>query len=162
MGANTFSPRETRAVLDGLRHIVRALRLAARGTERAHGVSAAQLFVLDRLAAAEPLTIGDLAEHTLTHQSSVSIVVARLAARGLVARRPSREDARRTEVRLTARGRALLARTPEPVQARLIDAIGALARPTRRALALGLAALAGALGDAVAPAPLFFEHERRR
>ncbi|HVZ71455.1 MAG TPA: MarR family transcriptional regulator, partial [Polyangia bacterium] len=97
----------TRAVLDGVRHLVRTLRESSREAERAVGVSAAQLFVLQRLSGGGPLSVNELAARTLTHQSSVSVVVAKLARRGLVARARAADDARRLEVTLTPAGRAV-------------------------------------------------------
>src|SRR5688500_1533543 len=93
---------EARAVLDSIRLIVQTLRISSRAAERDVGVSAAQLFVLTKLAAAnKPLSVGELADRTLTHQSSVSVVVQKLEKQGLVARTRSQDDARRVELSLT-------------------------------------------------------------
>src|SRR5262249_55773900 len=132
MGAHADS--DVRVVLDALRRIVSALRLSARAAEGQHGISGAQLFVLHLLDGAE-LSINELAARTFTHQSSVSVVVQRLAAAGYVARRAGNTDARRTHVRLTAAGRALLRRAPEPVQTQLIMALRQLRSGDRRRLA---------------------------
>jgi DNA-binding MarR family transcriptional regulator len=147
----------SRAVLDAIRRIVRALREASRGAERAVGVSAAQLFVLQRLIGARALSVNELAERTLTHQSSVSVVVAKLARRGLVTRARAAEDARRVEVALTAAGRTLLERAPAAAQDRLIAALGLIGRPARRRLAVDLPALVSAMGGGDGHAPMFFE-----
>src|SRR5262249_5588713 len=94
-------PRHVRKVLDSLRRIVRSFRVSARAVEGRLGISAAQLFVLHQLAESDASSIDELAARTLTHQSSVSVVVARLAERGLVVRRTARDDARRTEIALS-------------------------------------------------------------
>src|SRR5262249_57939376 len=99
-------------VLDSLRRIVRSFRVSARAVEGRLGISAAQLFVLHQLAESDASSIDELAARTLTHQSSVSVVVSRLAERGLVIRRTARDDARRTEIALSAAGRAVAARPP--------------------------------------------------
>src|SRR5438105_4636272 len=116
---STLADPSTRAVLDGIRHIVRTLREASRAAERSVGLSAAQLFVMQRLAGTGSLSVNELAERTLTHQSSVSVVVAKLAQRGLVERQRAATDARRLEVSLTAAGRAALSRAPAATQDRL-------------------------------------------
>jgi len=60
---------------------VQALRVSSRAAERDVGLSAAQLFVLDRLAGADQaLCVNELAQRTLTHQSSVSVVVLESAS----------------------------------------------------------------------------------
>lgn len=160
MGAN-ISPTEMQTILDGLRHIVRVLRVSARTAERQHNLSAAQLFVLHQLAEADGLSINELAARTFTHQSSVSVVVRRLKAAGLVRCSDGAADARRTEVLLTASGRRRLQRTPEPAQRALIAALQRLQSSERQALASGLAALVGALGMEGKAPPLFFEEESR-
>src|SRR3954454_6799254 len=93
---------DIRTVMDSIRRIVRLLRVSARVSERTVGISGAQLFVLQQLADAGPCSIKELAERTLTHQSSVSVVVSRLIERGLVSRRASESDGRRAEVTLTS------------------------------------------------------------
>lgn len=147
----------TRAVLDGIRHIVRTLREGSRHAERAVGLSAAQLFVLQRLAGARSLSVSELAARTLTHQSSVSVVVAKLARRGLVERVRAEEDARRLEISLTSAGRAAIERAPAASQDRLIAALALLGREARVRLAADLGALVDALGVRDRHPPMFFE-----
>src|SRR5690348_4180204 len=81
----------TRAVA-ALRRIVLAVRLSARRAERELGLSGAQLFVLQQLGASPVHSLNELAERTRTHQSSVSVVVRRLVARGLVTRTRATDD----------------------------------------------------------------------
>jgi DNA-binding MarR family transcriptional regulator len=147
--------------MDGFRHVVRALRVSARATEKNAGISSAQLFVLQQLGGGAALSIGELAARTATDQSSVSVVVGRLAGRKLVTRRPGARDARRVEVRLTPRGKGILERSPQPVQVRLIEALGRLPRRVRHALATSLQVLVGEMGAQAVP-PMFFEEEPTR
>src|SRR4051812_1769765 len=93
--------RDRQSILDSIRRIVRALRAASRRAESLSGVSGARLFVLGALKDGSPLTINEIAARTYTHQSTVSTIVSRLAAAGLLARATSSVDARRREVRLT-------------------------------------------------------------
>ena len=148
--------------MDALRRLVRALRTAARDAERAHAVSAAQLFVLRELAASPGLSFGALAERTHTRQSSVSEVVARLVEARLVDRTPSSADGRRRELTLTARGRTIAEAAPATMPERLVQSLDALPATTRRALADGLQQWVDAAGLAdVAPA-MFFERSAPR
>jgi DNA-binding MarR family transcriptional regulator len=130
-----------RSVMDSLRRIVRGLRLSARDAERSAGISGAQLFVLQTLAQDRASSLNDLADRTLTDQSSVSVVVKRLADRKLVARKAAAEDARRIELSLTAAGKRLLSRCPEPTQARLVTSLRRLDPQELAGLKAGLAAL---------------------
>jgi DNA-binding MarR family transcriptional regulator len=153
--------REARIVLEAIRRIVRLLRQSAREAERRTGLSAAQLFVLQQLrAAGGALTPGELADRTLTHQSSVSVVVKRLVAAGLVSRARSERDGRRVELSLTPAGRAAVRRAPELAQERLISAVDELPVAHRSGLAAGLGRLVGQLGISGAPPPMFFEERR--
>jgi DNA-binding MarR family transcriptional regulator len=152
---------EVREVLDGIRRLVRLLRISARASERLVGISGAQLFVLQRLAEAGPCSINTLAEATLTHQSSVSVVVTRLIERGLVTRRPSPEDGRRVEVSLAPAGKALLREAPPMAQAQLIAGLRKLGPEVRAGLARGVSALVAELGLDGNEAPLLFEEEAK-
>jgi DNA-binding MarR family transcriptional regulator len=151
---------ETRSVLEGLRRVVQALRMTARDAEVRHGVSAAQIFILHLLERDGAASVSELAARSFTHQSSVSVVVTRLADAGLVARARATDDARRAEIALTARGRALLRRVPEPAQSRLVEALARVSSTERRALARGLAALVREMGIADGAAGMFFEDGR--
>ena len=144
-------------VFNSLRRLVHTLHSSSRETERRLGVTGAQLFVLTQLRATPSLSINDLAERTMTHQSTVSVVVRRLVRRKLVKKVRSLTDGRRVELTLTASGTALLRRAPEVMQVRLKRAIEELPAGERRALARGLDHLNRTLGSAEAPVAMFFE-----
>ncbi|MGH7651451.1 MAG: MarR family winged helix-turn-helix transcriptional regulator [Gemmatimonadaceae bacterium] len=133
-------------VLGGVRRLERGLRLAARAAERSTGLTAAQLFVLEQLALAESSSIADLAARTHTDRSSVSVVIDRLAAAGLVKCSPSSDDRRRTETEITKRGRAVLGRAPLSPTTGLVRAVSRLPATKVRQLAATLAALNEQLG----------------
>jgi DNA-binding MarR family transcriptional regulator len=144
-------------VFNALRRIVHALHRASRETERRLGVTSAQLFVLTLLRATPSLSITALAERTLTHQSTVSVVVRRLVRRRLVKKVRATDDARRVELTLTPAGGTLLRKAPEVIQVRLALAIAGLAPADRGALGHGLDELVRELGVSDAPATMFFE-----
>jgi MarR family transcriptional regulator, lower aerobic nicotinate degradation pathway regulator len=146
-----------RAVLDALRRVVRELRLSAREAERGAGITGAQLFVLQTLAQRPASSLNDLALRTLTDQSSVSVLVGRLVERKLVTRRASRGDARRVELRATPAGRRMLARCPEPTQARLLLALGRMSNAELESLRGGLGALVREMGIENEEPRMFFE-----
>jgi MarR family transcriptional regulator, lower aerobic nicotinate degradation pathway regulator len=149
-------------VLDALRLIVRDLRLSAREAERVARTTGAQLFVLQELQDNGTLSLGELAERTMTDQSSVSVVVKKLASAKLVTRKPSRADARRLELSLTPAGKKLLARCPEPTQVRLVAALKRLAPGEIEGLTSGLTALVREMGlESTSPPAMFFEDPSR-
>lgn len=147
----------SRIVLDSIRLIVQVLRVESRASETYLGLSAAQLFVLHKLAESEGASINDLAARTLTHQSSVSVVVQKLVKRGLVARSAASSDGRRSVLTLTSPGRLLLSKSPMAAQDRLISAIQQFSPERGRLLARLLQQLATKLAGNSGPAPMFFE-----
>jgi DNA-binding MarR family transcriptional regulator len=154
---------EAEDALNALRRIIRFLRVADRESEAMHGLSAAQLFVLHSLADSPARSVADLAQRTLTDQSSVSIVVSRLESRKLLKRTPSREDRRRVEIELTAAGRKVLAHGPRAPQPGMIAAIDAMPPAKRKRLVEALEALVQAIGaQEVEPLMLFEDDEPRR
>jgi DNA-binding MarR family transcriptional regulator len=165
MGAHTIGRagrarrEDVSATLDALRSIVRALRVNSHAVEQRIGLTGAQLFVLQQLAEAPAGSMNELAERTLTHQSSVSVVVSRLVQRGLVTRSPSSADARRTEIGLSAKGRATLRRAPVTVQSQLVSGLRKLPAARVRSLAASLAQWIRAADLASAKPPLLFFEE---
>src|SRR4051812_50017021 len=97
---------DTQSIMDGVRRVVRALREDSRSTEETLGLSSAQLFVLQRLRDGGPGSVGELAERTLTHQSSVSAVAARRGEPGAARRTPSATPAPRARLSPPPKGRA--------------------------------------------------------
>jgi len=150
-------PSDVRRALDAFRRVVQALR-AGRGRGGAR-LSSAQLFALRQIGDHPGASINELAALTFTHQSSVSVVVQRLARRRLVAKVSATDDRRRQRLTLTREGRRVLRRAPAAVQEQLIAAIASLPAADRRALASTL----GKIAQSVMPAgatrhpPMFFE-----
>ena len=131
------------AVMNALRRIVRMIRLAESAR---HDLSAAQRYVLHSLATAPASSVAELARRTLTDQSSVSTVVAKLVAKKLVARTSSATDRRRAELRLTAAGAKVVKRAPTLPQTRIIDAVAAMPAKPRAELVVSLERLVAAIG----------------
>jgi DNA-binding MarR family transcriptional regulator len=151
---------DTTTVVQSVRRILRALRLAA-GATQAAGLTAAQGYVLHHLAEADVLSISELAHRTLTDRSSVAAVVDRLVARGLIERSVSPRDRRRAEVRITETGRAVLAHAPPAPTIMLTDALSQLSAAELRTLARSMTRLVKAMGLEDAAAPMFFEDAER-
>jgi DNA-binding MarR family transcriptional regulator len=140
-GSAAATQSDLSRVLDSIRAIVRTLRLSGRAAEQSLGVNGAQLFVLQKLAEEPAESLAELASRTRTDPSSVSVVVSRLVARGLVSRESSAEDARRVTIALTPSGRGLLRRTPRNAQSQLLEAAASLPPRQLRGLADCLADL---------------------
>ncbi|MGI9089774.1 MAG: MarR family winged helix-turn-helix transcriptional regulator [Gemmatimonadaceae bacterium] len=145
--------------LDAIRRLVRTLRTSANEIERDTGLTSAQNFVLQLLSQAPAESMNELAARTMTDQSSVSVVVSRLEAKGLVTRAQSAADARRTRVEVTPAGRELLDGKQPTVQARLIRALESMSPDALVLLEYQLTELTALMGAAHEPATLFFEDD---
>lgn len=153
---------DERRILDAVRNLVRAIRLASTATHHGKVVSAAQAFVLQTLLDSPGLRINDLAEQTSTDQSSVSVVVQKLVDSGLVTKQRSEADARAFEVHLTPAGRALARKTPVAPQLRLLDGVRKLSSSDRSRLADLLEQWIDALGLADPSPPMLGEDGKTR
>lgn len=74
------------------------------------GLTYPQYLVLSALGEAAPMTVGAIAARLDLESSTVTPLVKRLEAAGLVARRRGVQDERKVEVTMTAAGAALLER----------------------------------------------------
>ena len=150
---------DTRRTLDALRRLVRALSASAHGSGR--GVTGAQLFVLRQIGDTPGISVDALARRTFARQSTVSEVVARLTAAGLVTRARSSADARRVELALSAAGRRVVKNNDAgpTAQERLAAALERLSPRQRRALADSLKAWLVEAQLAGTPATMFFEQK---
>lgn len=168
MGTSTLTRRapvekvsDTQRVLDSVRRIVQALRVASRAAEQQMGLSASQLFVLHKLSDGKATSLNELARRTLTHQSTVSVVVQRLVERNFVTRTRSDEDGRQIVLKLTADGRAALRKSPQATQEKLIDAINELPASKRKNLATMLSTVADSVSPIKENPPMLFDDGRR-
>lgn len=141
--------------INGIRQLVRGLRLTEQRTRAATGLSAAQLFLLGQLASEGAASLGDLAERTLTDRSSVAAVVERLEAAGLVTTGRDATDRRRVLVRITEAGRRTVLRAPAAPTEILLQALERMPREEVRTLCRGLARLNTEMGLAGPPGMLF-------
>jgi DNA-binding MarR family transcriptional regulator len=110
----------------------------------------ASLAVLEHLALAGPLTIGETAAHLRRAQSVVSEIVSHLERQGLLERETDPADRRRTLVWLTPAGQTTLRRQREVLSEELLT--GALGRMPPDQVGALLGALR-ALVQSVTPSP---------
>ncbi len=145
-----------------LRRIVRLFRLADREAEGQYGLSAAQMFVLHVLWQEPAMSLAEVATRTLTDQSSVSSVVAKLVEKKLVSKKPA-TDRRRAELRLTAKGEHIVRTAPRLPQVHALDVIAAMPAKQRTQLVRSFEAFASAIGaNEMAPRMLFEDEPARR
>jgi len=110
-------------------------------------LSSHQASVLDHLDAIEPTHLHELAAHLGVTASSMSLMIDRLERAGFVRRSRDKQDARRTNLRLTKAG-LRIKRQKKILEPRLVEAmLRRLAADEREAALRGLRLLAQAAGD---------------
>ena len=97
-----------------LNRIFQAVDVFSRQALREFGVTGPQIWALRTIGEAGVASMSDLAQHMHLHMSTVTGIIDRLESARLVTRERSGADARVMELRLTARGRAILTKAPEP------------------------------------------------
>jgi DNA-binding MarR family transcriptional regulator len=113
-------------VLRQFRVVIRSIKQHYQWVERRCGVSGAQLWAMERIAATRGITPGDLARELAIHPSTASNLLARLEALKLVERHRRHADQRRVQLYLTARAQAVLAKAPRPLKGVLQQALADL------------------------------------
>ncbi len=110
-----------RETLIALRRITRAIDLHSKRLERSAGLTVPQLLVLQVLAERRDPGVSEVARVVHLSQGTVTAVVDRLEAKGLVARTRSDADRRKVCLSLTANGEAQLDNAPSLLQEEFVD-----------------------------------------
>ncbi len=112
--------------LIALRRILRATELYGRDLARAAGLTAVQVRVLQVIAETGRTTPTAIANRMGVSQATVSALIDRLEAKGLVRRARSDTDRRQTNLTLTDAGTEALSRAPDALQQRYVKRFEAL------------------------------------
>ena len=123
----TGAPDRTDESLIALRRILRATELFARDLAHAVGLTPAQLRVLQIVDQKKSVTPKALATQMGITQATITTLVDKLVAQGLVERVPSTLDRRQTNVVVTAAGHSKLKDAPDALQQRYVRAFVELA-----------------------------------
>lgn len=152
-------PADTAAIVQGLRRIVKALETYSQDVRSDYGLTGPQLWALKTLLRRGRMPAGDLAKALVVHQSSISALVDRLAARGLVRRIRRVADRRFVEIALTSRGKAVALDAPEAAQGRLLHALEDMKGDRVRRIRQSIDQLVDAMEAADLNARFFFSEE---
>jgi DNA-binding MarR family transcriptional regulator len=132
-------------VLDFLRllwSIEHALQRLSKRMESQIGVTGPQRLVLRIVQRYPGISAGELAHIVRLHPSTITGILQRLVARGLVERTRDPHDSRRAHLRLTRRGAPFTRLSAGTVEQAVTRALGRSGSPTVRAARTLLAALA--------------------
>jgi DNA-binding MarR family transcriptional regulator len=120
--SNTIS----QMVLETLRRINRAIGLRSRQLVKTVGLTVPQLLVLRKVVEEGETAIGHVAEGVSLSQATVTTIVDRLEAAGLLVRRRGETDRRKVLIAATETGRTVVARNPTILQEEFTEAFSKL------------------------------------
>ncbi|HJL19332.1 MAG TPA: MarR family transcriptional regulator [Sandaracinaceae bacterium LLY-WYZ-13_1] len=118
-------------ILRSLRRISRAIELHSKQLKATHRLTAPQLICLRELRAVEHTTPSELARAVSLSQPTITGILDRLEARGLVQRARNPRDKRRVIVELTEEGRTAVDAAPLPLHQRFARRLGELTEADR-------------------------------
>jgi len=103
-------------VLLSIRQIIRAIDLYSKKLNKEVGLTGPQLILMRSIEELGEMTIRALSNHTNMSQATATTILDRLERNGYVQRIRSLEDKRKVHPHLTAAGKALLEKAPQPLQ----------------------------------------------
>jgi Transcriptional regulators len=109
--------------LQKFRLIIGAVRRHSRELEAASGIGGTQVWMLATIAESPDLTVSQLSQALSVHVSTASNLLDKLARGGMVERVRGEEDRRVVRLRLTDKGRSVVARAPKPLTGPIVDAL---------------------------------------
>ena len=102
--------------LVALRRIMRTAEMNERHLARETGLTHAQLMVLQVLSGAGALSAKEISTRVGVSQATMTSVIDRMVAKGLVTREKSEVDRRQTMIQLAEAGRRVADTAPDPLQ----------------------------------------------
>jgi DNA-binding MarR family transcriptional regulator len=115
--------QEAAEVVRSLRRLFKGIHEYSKALQRRSGLSSPQAWAMTLLDEGGELSLGELADRMYAHPSTVSGIVERLVARGIVRRETDVRDRRGIRLSLTPAGRRLLKSSPPPLQVGLRRAL---------------------------------------
>ncbi|WP_372775814.1 MarR family winged helix-turn-helix transcriptional regulator [Mangrovibacterium sp.] len=111
-----------------IRQIVRSINIESKKVQSDFGVSIPQVLCLDFLKQSPNYQASqkEIRDHLKLNSSTVTGIISRLEAKGLLARLPKSGDKRITYITLTSKGDELLLKTPDLLQQRLAQKLSKL------------------------------------
>lgn len=112
--------------LIAIRRIFRATEIYGRELAKAAGLTAVQIRVLQIVDENGQATSKEISQRMGVAQATMTSLVDRLVAKGMVERRRSEADRRQTNIFITEAGRAAVKKAPDPLQQRYVKQFTAL------------------------------------
>ncbi|MDC4204346.1 MAG: MarR family transcriptional regulator [Candidatus Manganitrophus sp.] len=127
MAKKTVSKKTAIAkIVQSFRRIFKAIHQYSEEVLKEFGVTGPQLWLLKTLREEGGTSVGELSEKMYLHISTVSGIIDRLETKGYVVRKREAPDRRVVTVHLTAAGKRIVDRAPEPSQGKLLYSLQTL------------------------------------
>lgn len=141
-------------ILRAMRRIIRSVDLHSRELQGQFQITAPQMICLYSVAGQEGLTLSRLAKDVSLGASTVTGIVDRLEAKGLVRRQRDLRDRRKIVLEATEAGRRLIAAAPPLLQDRFAQRLRELPELEQATIALSLERVVEMMeADTLAPSP---------
>ena len=115
-------------IMQSLRRIFKAIQDYSHKVSEKFGITGPQLWALKTISQNESLSLSDLSERMYLHPSTITGVIDRLERKGYVTRSRDKVDRRVIYVQLSAEGKRLAKRAPNPAQGKMIYGLKNLKR----------------------------------
>jgi len=115
-------------IMQSLRRIFKAIQDYSHKVSEEFGITGPQLWALKTISQNESLSLSDLGKRMYLHPSTITGVIDRLEKKRYVARIRDQVDRRVIYVQLTAEGKRLAKRAPNPAQGKMIYGLKNLKR----------------------------------
>jgi DNA-binding MarR family transcriptional regulator len=145
--------------MQSLRRIFKALQSYSHEVSNQYGITGPQLWVLKTVFKSGGLPLGELSQRMYLHPSTITGVVDRLEKKGYVSRDRDQEDRRVVTVQLTAKGKKLVRRAPNPVQGKMIHGLRQMKREKLESIYESVQTLVEIMEAQNLKVTFFFDHE---
>jgi len=115
-------------IMQSLRRIIKSLQDYYQEVSENFGVTGPQLWALKTISHHDSLSLSELSQKMYLHPSTMTGVIDRLEKKGYVKRNRNQGDRRVVCVALTAKGKGLVSRAPNPIQGKMIYGLRKLNR----------------------------------
>jgi len=110
-----------REMLISLRQIIQAIDLHSRDLRRRFGITGPQLIILNEVATGEDRSVTDIAKSISLSQATVTDILNRLEKMGLIIKKRSDSDKRKTIIMTAEKGQEILSMAPPALQEIFIE-----------------------------------------
>jgi len=145
--------------MDSLRRIFKAIGNYSQEISRSFGITAPQLWALKTIQQMGHPSLSELGKSMYLHPSTVTGLVDRLEKKGFVLRERDQKDRRVIKIQLTAKATALVKKSPNPIQGKMIHGLRRLKREELLSIFHSLKRLVEIMEAQNVRATFFFDEE---